>query len=74
VDTQLAHAPAPRRDAERFARGAQTTASTRLERGDPVTLAALAVELGYSDQAHLANDFRNAVGKAPSEFAQSVHR
>ena len=46
----------------------------RLERGDPVTLAALAVELGYSDQAHLAHDFKNAVGKAPSEFAQTVHR
>jgi AraC-like DNA-binding protein len=46
----------------------------RLERGDPVTLAALAVELGYSDQAHLAHDFKNAVGKAPSEFAEGVHR
>jgi AraC-like DNA-binding protein len=46
----------------------------RLERGDVVTLAALAADLGYSDQAHLAHDFKNAVGKAPSEFSVRVHR
>jgi AraC-like DNA-binding protein len=46
----------------------------RLERGDPVTLAALAADLGYTDQAHLARDFKSAVGKPPSDFALSVHR
>jgi AraC-like DNA-binding protein len=46
----------------------------RLERGDGPTLAALAAELGYTDQAHLARDFKSVVGKAPSAFAVSVHR
>jgi AraC-like DNA-binding protein len=46
----------------------------RLERGDAVSLAWLAAELGYTDQAHLARDFKGAVGKSPSEFAVTVHR
>jgi AraC-like DNA-binding protein len=46
----------------------------RIERGDGPTLAALAAELGYTDQAHLARDFKSVVGKAPSEFASTVHR
>jgi AraC-like DNA-binding protein len=46
----------------------------RLERGDPVSLAGLAAELGYTDQAHLAHDFKAAVGKSPGEFAVAVHR
>ena len=45
----------------------------RLERGEKLTLAALAAELGYTDQAHLARDFRAATGRSPSEFASSVH-
>lgn len=44
----------------------------RLERGDAVTLARLAAELGYADQAHLARDFKGAVGKAPTAFAALV--
>lgn len=46
----------------------------RIERGDGPTLAALAAELGYTDQAHLARDFKSVVGRAPSEFASTVHR
>jgi AraC-like DNA-binding protein len=46
----------------------------RLERGDAVSLARLAAELGYTDQAHLARDVKGAVGKSPSEFAVAVHR
>lgn len=49
-------------------------AALRLERGDCISLAALAAELGYTDQAHLAHDFKNTVGRSPSEFAISVHR
>jgi AraC-like DNA-binding protein len=45
----------------------------RIERGGHATLAAIAAELGYTDQAHLARDFKSAVGKSPSEFAASVH-
>lgn len=49
-------------------------AALRIERGDASSLATLAADLGYADQAHLARDFKRAVGKAPSEFAVSVHR
>ncbi len=45
----------------------------RLEAGETRSLAALAAELGYSDQAHLTKDFKNAVGKSPREFATLVH-
>jgi AraC-like DNA-binding protein len=44
----------------------------RLERGEQVTLAMLAAELHYADQAHLAHDFKSAVGKSPSAFARSM--
>lgn len=46
----------------------------RIESGEAPTLAALAAELGYSDHAHLARDFKRVVGKTPREFAQAVHR
>jgi AraC-like DNA-binding protein len=46
----------------------------RIERGDRRSLARLAAELGYTDQAHLARDFKSATGKSPTEFAASVHR
>lgn len=44
----------------------------RIERGESGTLTALAADLGYADQAHLARDFKGAVGKSPSDFASSV--
>jgi AraC-like DNA-binding protein len=47
-------------------------AALRIERGEAESLADLAATLGYSDQAHLARDFRNAVGKSPSAFARSI--
>jgi AraC-like DNA-binding protein len=46
-------------------------AAVRLERG-VATIAALAAELGYADQAHLARDFKRVVGKSPSAFASAV--
>ena len=45
----------------------------RIERGGGPSLAALAADLGYTDQAHLTRDFKAAVGKTPGEFAGSVH-
>jgi len=48
-------------------------AALRIERGDVATLAQLAADLGYTDQAHLAHDFKTMIGKAPSAFARSVH-
>lgn len=49
-------------------------AALRLERGEGPTVAALAAELGYADQAHFARDFKRATGKSPSGFAVLVHR
>ncbi len=45
----------------------------RLERGDDRTLADLAAALGYSDQAHLARDFKAIVGEPPSQFLLSYN-
>lgn len=38
------------------------------ERGDRETLAQLAAELGYADEAHLVRDFRTVTGWTPAEF------
>ncbi len=46
----------------------------RLEQGERRSLAALAAELGYTDQAHLTRDFKSAVGKSPRQFATLVHK
>ncbi len=35
-------------------------------------LAAVAHELGYADQAHLTNDFRDAVGLTPGAYLASL--
>ncbi|ASW57721.1 helix-turn-helix transcriptional regulator [Plantactinospora sp. KBS50] len=44
-------------------------------RGDPGTnLAAVAADLGYADQAHLANEFRSVLGFTPSGYRGQVHR
>ena len=47
-------------------------AALRIERSEPATLAALAADLGYTDQAHFAHDFKSAVGKSPRDFAKGV--
>ena len=42
-------------------------------RSDPaVDLAAIAVELGYADHAHLTNDFRKYLGFTPSTYRRSA--
>ncbi len=46
--------------------------TVRLERGDDRTLADLAAALGYTDQAHLARDFKAACGLSPSAFFASL--
>jgi AraC-like DNA-binding protein len=42
-------------------------------RTDPATdLAAIAAELGYTDHAHLTNDFQKFLGFTPSTYRRSV--
>jgi AraC-like DNA-binding protein len=44
-------------------------------RNDPAAdLAAIAAELGYTDHAHLTNDFRTFLGFTPSTYRRSVLR
>ena len=43
-------------------------AAEQLKRPRPPSLAALAAELGYADQAHFARDFRRFIGRTPSAF------
>ena len=43
-------------------------AAQRLREQPDTELAALAAELGYADQAHLAGDFRTVLGLTPSRY------
>lgn len=45
----------------------------RAEAGGELDWAALAAELGYSDQAHLVRDFTATVGVPPTAYAHAVH-
>lgn len=45
--------------------------AARMSSGEPVDLAALAVQLGYSDQAHLTRDFTSAIGTPPATYART---
>lgn len=47
-------------------------AAARL-RTDPGDLARIAAELGYADQAHLANDFRTVTGLTPGDYLAEPH-
>lgn len=47
-------------------------AALRLERGEGASLARLAADLGYADQAHLARDFKSATGRSPKDFRRAV--
>jgi transcriptional regulator GlxA family with amidase domain len=47
-------------------------ALARLESGAPLDLAALALELGYFDQAHFNRDFKSLLGRAPAAYAREA--
>lgn len=40
--------------------------------GEPVSWALLAVDLGYSDQAHLIRDFRATIGVTPAAYVEKI--
>jgi AraC-like DNA-binding protein len=49
-------------------------AAEQLALGTAVDQSALALELGYSDQAHFVRDFRALVGTSPAAYARKVRR
>lgn len=46
-------------------------AAARLEEGGAIDHAALALSLGYSDQAHFVRDFAAVVGRPPGKYARA---
>lgn len=49
-------------------------AAERLRTGDQsIDFAALALDLGYSDQPHFIRDFKNLIGKTPADYHKSLH-
>ncbi|HEU4950715.1 MAG TPA: helix-turn-helix domain-containing protein [Holophagaceae bacterium] len=45
-------------------------AMARLESGEGLDLAGLALDLGYADQAHFTRDFKAVLGRAPGTYAR----
>ena len=45
-------------------------AAELVREGQPVSWAAVATQLGYSDQTHLVRDFRCALGTTPAAYAR----
>jgi len=47
-------------------------AAERIAAGTAIDFAALALDLGYADQAHFIRDFRKVVGSPPASYARSL--
>jgi len=48
-------------------------AADRLAQGEPVDLTALALSLGYFDQAHFTSDFKRLVGQSPGQYRRGQY-
>jgi AraC-like DNA-binding protein len=48
-------------------------AADRLAGGEELDLAALALSLGYFDQAHFTSDFRKLVGEPPARYRERAN-
>lgn len=49
-------------------------AAEQLASGASLSHSALALDLGYTDQAHFAHDFKAVVGTSPAAYARAVRR
>ena len=49
-------------------------AAETLASNESISQSALALELGYSDQAHFARDFKAVVGTSPAAYARKARR
>ena len=49
-------------------------AAEQLAAGPSVSQSALALDLGYSDQAHFVRDFKTVVGTSPAAYARAARR
>jgi AraC-like DNA-binding protein len=49
-------------------------AAEQLAAGDSVSQSALALNLGYADQAHFVRDFKTIVGTSPASYAREARR
>ena len=49
-------------------------AAEQLASGASISHSALALDLGYTDQAHFVHDFKAVVGTSPAAYARAVRR
>lgn len=49
-------------------------AAERVAAGEAVDWAALSLDLGYHDQAHLIHDFKEQIGETPAAYAEACRR